>query len=59
MTGGAGNDTLIGGAQGDTFYFSRGGNDVVEGNGGNDHFWAYKDGFKATTRSTAEPATTR
>ena len=38
LTGGAGNDTLIGGAQSDFFQLRRGGTDSAQGNGGNDTF---------------------
>ncbi len=36
MIGGAGNDTLTGGSNADSFDLSKGGNDTVHGNGGND-----------------------
>ncbi len=38
IIGGAGNDTLTGGAKHDVFYLSSGGNDTAHGGGGNDIF---------------------
>jgi Ca2+-binding RTX toxin-like protein len=38
VIGGAGNDTLTGGAQADTFDLTHGGNDTAHGGGGNDVF---------------------
>ncbi len=38
LLAGAGNDTLTGGANADTFALSTGGNDTVQGGGGNDTF---------------------
>jgi Ca2+-binding RTX toxin-like protein len=38
ITGGAGNDTLTGGAQADSFNLTLGGNDTAGGGGGNDTF---------------------
>ena len=37
LTGGLGDDTLIGGAQGDSFHINRAGHDVVQGRGGDDY----------------------
>ncbi|HEY1709442.1 MAG TPA: calcium-binding protein [Rhizomicrobium sp.] len=37
VMGGAGDDTLTGGAQSDHFYLGQGGNDTVHAGGGNDH----------------------
>ena len=39
ITGGAGNDSLTGGAQADTFDLSAGGADTAQGGGGNDTFF--------------------
>jgi Ca2+-binding RTX toxin-like protein len=39
VIGGAGDDTLTGGANGDAFHLEKGGNDTASGGGGNDHFF--------------------
>lgn len=49
MTGGMGNDHLIGGQQSDTFFLNRSGNDSLEGRGGDDTFYVSSD-FTAADR---------
>ncbi len=39
LTGGAGNDTLLGGAAGNRFYLTLGGDDTATGGAGNDRFY--------------------